>query len=512
MRRPLSVVFAAALLGACGPQKEREANGDPASATLVRPGRVKGTLSGADDVDFYRVDVDQDAVLTARVGGIRDADFTLSVRERERGEIKRVDETATGGDEEALDVGVRAGSYLVVLSNKNPKFANPQQNYALELSLEKSVSREAEPNETAQSASRLELPGVTRGHFWPTQNLLAGDTDYLEQDWYRVEVSTGLFLLNIDVSEVGKVDSILEVYDVNGYRLKEADAGGVGEGESLKGFGVRGPVSFFVKLRAKTRSGNAGAPYEILTELIPYQGRQEFEPNDQRADATPFENPEISGAIAPAGDQDWYKISIADEGRVVLRAIASGVEGLDLQLRVADALGTTLLTVDNMGKGQPEVMTGLGATKGDYFIVLSEKSGRKADPRSQYTLARSLAPFQTGLELEVNDSTATAQPIKIDEGVDGYLGWRGDVDVYQFNAYQKGAVRFEVAGVLSVQLAARVVDQDGRALAELAGEKAGEPLAFERELEAGTYWLELFAKDPAQANVRDKYSLRLRAR
>lgn len=514
MKRPVPVVLlaAAAALCACGPQKEKEPNDDPAAATLVRPGRVKGTLSGPGDSDFYRVEVDQDAVLTAKLGGIRDADFAISVREKERGELKRLDETATGGDEEAVDVGVRAGSYLVVVSNKNQGFSNPEQAYTLELALTKAVGRELEPNETAQSASRLDLPGVTRGHFWPSQNLLAGDTDYVEHDWFRIDVATGLFLMNIDLSEVAKVDSLFEIYDTNGYKLKEADMGGVGEGESLKGFGVRGPVTYFLRLRAKTRSGNAGSPYEILTELIPYQGRQEFEPNDLRGDATPFDNETISGAVAPAGDADWYRLPIVNEGKILLRANVSGVEALDLELKLADALGNTLLTVDNLGRGQPEVMSGLGVTKGDYHLIVSEKSGKKADPRASYTLTRALVPFVAGLEFEVNDTTATAQTLKIDEGVDGYVGWRGDVDVYQFNAYQKGNVLVELAGVLNVQFVAKITDQDGAQLGEWTSPKAGESLSFEKELEPGTYWLELSAKDPAQTNVRDKYTLRLKAR
>lgn len=513
MTRTAAILIAGLLaLAACGPQKEREPDDDPAGATLVRPGRVKGALSGPNDVDFYRLEITQDAVLSAKLGGIRDADFVITVRDKDRGEIKKIDETAVGGDEEALDVGVHAGTYFVVVSNKNPKFSNPDQAYALELALEKAVGREMEPNETMQSASRLDLPGVTRGHFWPTQNLLAGDTDYTEYDWFRIDVATGLFLLNLDVSEVAKVDSLFEIYDTNGYKLKEADMGGVGEGESLKGFGVRGPVTYFLRLRAKTRAGNAGSPYEILTELIPYQGRQEFEPNDVRGDATPFQNETISGAIAPAADEDWYRLTVNDEGRQLLRANVSGVEGLDLVLRVTDALGGTLMTIDNMGKGQPEVLTGMGVTKGDYYLVVSEKSGRKADPRGSYTLTRSLSPFQAGLEYEVNDSTLTAQPLKIGEGVDGYIGWRGDVDVYQFNAYQAGGALVEIAGVPNIQFTARLTDQDGKPVGEWTGEKGGEPLSFEAKLEPGTYWLWLTAKDPGQSNVRDKYSLRLKAR
>ena len=73
---------------------------------------------------------------------------------------------------------------------------------------------------------------------------------------------------------------------------REVDGGGPGEGEKLRNFGVRGPVQYYLRLRAKSKfSGNPDVRYELLTELIPYSGASEFEPNDQRADATPLAHP-----------------------------------------------------------------------------------------------------------------------------------------------------------------------------------------------------------------------------
>lgn len=513
MKRLALIIAASLALAACGPQNEREPNHDFSQATPIHAGKVAGTIKTPSEADFFRVEAPQEQVLSAHVAGIRDVDFVLSVYDKDRVELKRADETAVGGDEELLDVGVRPpGPYYIVLKNKNPSANNPDQPYALDVKLEKAVGREREPNDTPQTASPLELPGVTRGHYWPSQNLLSGDTDYVEQDWYRVELSTGLFLMNIDLSEVPKVDPIIEIYDTNGYKIKEVDSGGVGEGESLKNFGVRGPALYFLRLRAKNRAGNPDAPYEMLTELIPYQGKTEFEPNDQRQDATPFESDSITGTIAPEGDVDWYKISVRDASRQLLRASATGVEGLDLTLTLADAFGNPLVSVDNMGKGQPEVLTGYGVPQGEYYLVVSEKTGRKADARQAYTLTRSLVPAQAGLEWEPNDSTTTAQAIKVGESVDGYVAPKGDVDYYQFNVYQKGQIAFELAGVLNVQLVVDLFDQEGKPLQQWTAPKAGESMAFERPLEAGTYFLKLSAKDPSQNNVRDKYSLRLKVR
>ena len=42
-------------------------------------------------------------------------------------------------------------------------------------------------------------------------------------------------------------------------------------------------------------------PYDVLTELLPYQGATEFEPNDQRADATPLVQKHIDWALERLG-------------------------------------------------------------------------------------------------------------------------------------------------------------------------------------------------------------------
>jgi hypothetical protein len=513
VKRYITVLLAAALC-ACGKTGEKEPNDDFPNATPVKAGRVEATLSSAKDVDFYRLDSAEDTtVLAAHLNGIRDADFVVSVYDQDRRELKRFDETTVGGDEDVSDVGLRRGAAYIGVSNKNAQFANPAQPYTLELKVLRGPGREREPDDSPQTASKLELPGVTRGHYYPSRNLLSGDTDYAELDWFKVDIAQqGLFLLNIDVGEVSKVDAIFEIYDTNGYRIKEVDSGGVGQGESLKNFGVRGPAQYALKLWAKNGAANAEVPYEILTELIPYQGKTEFEPNDQRVDATPFAQDSITGAIAPEGDQDWYKVVVGEDAKQLLRASATGVEGLDLSLRLADSLGNVLLAVDNMGKGQPETLTGYGVTKGEYYLILSEKTGRKADGRQTYTLAKSLVAWQPGLEFELNDSTAAVQQLKVGEAVDGYFGWKGDADHYQFNVYNKGTIVFELAGVLNVQAAATLFDQDVKELQTWSASKPGDSLLFERELDAGTYTLRLKAAKEDQNNVRDKYSLRIKVR
>ncbi len=511
----LTLIAGAALFSACGPSKEAEPNDSYQQASALKAGgTATGTIGNAKDQDWYRLDAEVPGAVAVKIGGIKDVDFVLSFFDKDRRELKRVDETTVGGDEQLLDLGLLPGVQYLVVSNNNGKANNPGQAYELLTKLDAAAGREREPNDTALTAQTVEAGGLAKGHYWPAKQLLSEEPEAAEEDWYSIEVAkTGLFLLNIDVSEVPKVDSILEVYDTNGYKLKELDAGGIGEGESLRSFGVRGPGKFSLRLRSKYKNaGNPDVPYDLLTELLPYQGATEFEPNDQRADATPLSLDSISGTIAPAGDQDWYKVTVDSGARQLLRAELSGLAGMDLTLSLRDALGNELSFIDNMGKEQPEIMTGWGLTGGDYHLVVSEKSGKKADSRQSYALGRKLIPHQPGLEWEPNNSSGTVQSLKVGDSVDGYFAPKGDEDWYEFNLYQKGVVVIELTGVINAAPALTLFDQEYKELGTNAAPKAGDPVAIERELDRGTYEVRLKPADAAQNNVRDKYSFRVRAK
>lgn len=513
MRKPFLLLACA--LAACGKPtaKEKEPNDHFTQAgVLPAGGKAVGTIGSASDVDFFKLVIARErASVSLHVGGIRDVDFVLSVQDKERQELKRYDETALGGDEHALDLGLERGEYFVALSNKNAKANNPGQEYALECAVEAAEGREWEPDDRPLLATPLAPGGVTKGHYFPTQNLLSDAEDKAEEDWFRVKVDKqGAFVLNLDLSEVPKIDPVLEVYDANGYRLKEIDTGGPGEPETLRHFGVRGPAEFLLRLRTKpTRSGAVDPGYELLSELLPYDGRAEFEPNDQRLDATALAG-SITGTIGGAGDADWYQVVVPGDGRQVLRAEVSPLAGADLRLEVCDELGNPIVAVDDAAKEQAEILTGLGVTPGTYYLMVAEKGGKFGDPRKAYTLSRSLDAWRAGLEFESSASSKTSQALALGESLDGYLAPKGDVEWYEFTVPQKGKVAVELTGLANVRWSAALLDSENKPLHEVSAKKAAESVAFDHELEPGTYWLRLRAEDAGQSNARDKYTVRLR--
>lgn len=509
------IILTALLAAGCGRSREKEPNDHFTQATPLRAGgEVRGTMASAADKDVYRIKVsDEKALLALHVGGIRSMDFVLSFQDSDRLELKRFDETGSGGDEEAVDLGVVRGVYYLVLSNKNPEADNTEQTYTLKTSLTSGVRWESEPNDRALLADVLEPGELMRGHYFPSRNLLSVEDGRSEEDWFLIDVKkSGMFTLNIDVSEVPQIDPVLEIYDANSYMVKQVDAGGKGEPETLKNFGIRGPVRYHLRLRSKTRAANSQVPYEILTELRSYTGESEFEPNDQRLDATPFTRESIEGNISPAGDADWYRVETDTSSRYILRADLSPLAGMDLKLELTDDIGNVLMTVNDRGREKPELLTGFGLSRREYYLVVSEVSGKGKDARRAYTLSKELVHYQAGLEYELNDSSSSAQSLRVGESMDGYIAPKGDVDWFQFNVYQKGMMVLEITGVRNVRYDLTLYDQDHQKIHAEVAPRPGAGLSFEKELEAGTYSVRLGAGHPSQNNVRDKYTMRVRVR
>ncbi len=69
-------------------------------------------MKNAKELHWWKLTVATEGVLSAKLGGIRDIDFTLSAYDKDRRELVRIDETTVGGDEQLLDLGVFAWGLL----------------------------------------------------------------------------------------------------------------------------------------------------------------------------------------------------------------------------------------------------------------------------------------------------------------------------------------------------------------------------------------------------------------
>jgi len=370
--------------------------------------------------------------------------------------------------------------------------------------------QELEPNNRAVDANPLAARRPLRGTLY--------DAD--DQDWFKLPLQPpkpGQFL-RVEISPLEGVRLVLEVRAIDDGALL-ASLQGRAPGEPLLvrdlslSLGVRpasadaGVLAWGYFLVVKSAKGtNARAGYVVTASLEDGPPDIEQEPNDDPQHATPIHDT-ASGYLAPAGDQDWYRVQ-ADAGSI-LHAELSGVPRTDLELLAVGADGGVLARVNEGGTKEGEMLPAVGVPAGDSYLLV-RASG--ADPDNLYHLSISLSPDDGSLEREPNNDLAAAQTLALPIEVKGFIWPRKDVDFFRFH------VPADHAPVSVVVSAVRGVDLQLR-LFELHGEKSevigssdsvrgeGEEKLLSVPLKEGDFAVEVSSPRNKDASATQPYTL-----
>jgi hypothetical protein len=243
----------------------------------------------------------------------------------------------------------------------------------------------------------------------------------------------------------------------------------------------------------------------------------EVEPNDDAQHATPLEST-ASGYLAPAGDQDWYRVH-ADAG-MVMRLEVAGADRADLELSVLDAERKVLARANEGGPKEGEVLPSIGVAAGDSFVLvqaaarnLDGKWVRDGEDRQNpYKLQIALAPDDGSTDREPNNDVATAQEIAVPASVKGWIWPRKDVDLYKFHIVAGHApVNFRLSAVRGIDLMLRLYELHG-AKAEVIGSAdsskgEGEEQILSVPLKEGDYAVEVSSPRHKDASATQPYLL-----
>ncbi len=185
------------------------------------------------------------------------------------------------------------------------------------------------------------------------------------------------------------------------------------------------------------------APGRVKLPLI-----DEQEPDDSVASAQPmtpgsgirgFMGAPKTDAAKPAGDEDVFSFmapgvaGAADMGFQYARVELTGVPGLDLALDVLDGDGKRLVTVNDGGPGEGEIIPNVGVDAAHtYYLRVHENGAPHGDPGHAYELTVQSWPASAGEEREPNDDPAHATAIKLTSGTTGeatgFFGKKRDED------------------------------------------------------------------------------------
>lgn len=165
---------------------------------------------------------------------------------------------------------------------------------------------EHEPNDRADQALAVSTSSVVTAS-------LADRGGRADEDWYRLSAPSPA-TVSLELSGIPGAKVALELLDESQNRMVRLVGGAQGEGVKLDRIGLRGPL--FVRVNSETRG--AGGSYQLRVTFSAPQEGWEIEPNNRAADATPLpEGPDgwqVKGAIGTAGDEDFYRLTLAEGG------------------------------------------------------------------------------------------------------------------------------------------------------------------------------------------------------
>jgi tRNA A-37 threonylcarbamoyl transferase component Bud32 len=250
---------------------------------------------------------------------------------------------------------------------------------------------------------------------------------------------------------------------------------------------------------------------------------EEVEPNDLPSDANELpEGVERQGYLGrradPAhGDVDVWMVRHPGRQPRAISIELGALPNIDTVLEVfSGGRSEPLLRVDGAGRGEEERVPNLALIDPTYLLRVREAPRPGEMPTEnvsdRYRLVwRYVDPVQ-GDEREVNDSFALAEPIGVSEPRQGFVGWRGDVDVF---CIDRDVARADVVlePVATLDLVMRIDERHlGRERTIDAGEIGEEERAAIDDARAGSTCIAIRAAEVAggaASDAAERYSLRV---
>ncbi len=470
MRIIITVIFiiTVSLLPSCSKKgkMENEPNNSFSTANeITMDERFIGFMEGPNDRDFFVVHVKERKVLDTQLSGVKG--INMAVKIWKGGDdpklIKWVDDNRKSSPERFANLSVTPGYYYfeICQSDRDQKKSNKENPYELILKSRDAISEESEPNDSREDADTIRMDNEITGYFSPAYNRLNENTEYLhrEEDWFALDVnlkSDTPRLMNVTLSGVSDVNSLLYIYNSDGELISMADNGGTGEPEAISGAGIKTTGTYYVMVASKGYSANHEEPYALSITIKEHESGNEMEPNNDFDSSNSFNN-SISGRIKSKDDKD-----------VFLYQLSNGPGAYRIELRCPDDMDgiLALYTIDREkimdinggGKGKRGVFPNYSSDK-DFYITVSARSADKI-PSNEYVLSVVSLANTENQEREPNNELSQANKIT-GKSISGFTSFRGDKDYFILAYDTRVKQKFEIQGARGGSIKVSVTDPLG---------------------------------------------------
>ena len=184
-------------------------------------------------------------------------------------------------------------------------------------------------------------------------------------------------------------------------------------------------------MRGKLMFGAASAALLALAVSAPASAQDADQAGDSSTQASLTLSENISGAIDPAGDADWYRLSVQQGHRYVITLDAVGGEDettLDPTLALYDGQGNQLAFNDDAGGTLNSRLAYVPQANGDVFV---EARAFADMGTGAYTLRAEASAVPAD---DAGNDAQTRARVTPGRTLTGTLEYEGDVDWYRLNA------------------------------------------------------------------------------
>ncbi len=487
MRRAASV-FAACLVTTFqfGVAWAQDDHGDRLeSATLLAIGPPEiGTINGADDVDYYRIDLAGSATVTVATAGPTDTQGELL--DGSGALIDSDSDSGPGGNNFQLTAALEAGVYYVAVSGSEGGYA-----------LTALLADAGDQGGTAASSVLLtlygaaEVAGVTAiGSSALLSTVGSIDEAMTDLDYFRIDVPTGG--TDVTVRSAGGTDTAGRLLDSALVEVA-ADDGGDGnfriEATLDAGIYYLEVTGEMGRYRVIASGSDADCPCAGEAMAIGDHGD-----TDETSTLMPI-GPPLTGEVAGADDADVFRIDLAGDATVAFETAGP----TDTMGTLRDGAGTELATADGGGPAMNfRIVEELAA--GVYYLEVS-------GPAGSYAVSAQLgggdsdhgdtAGLSTLLTLYSQDDVDNIKPSALLSTAAEIDAAETDIDVFRLDVpMDMTDVTIRSAGALDTYAYLR--DADGM---ELAMDDSDGAFRIEATLDAGVYYVEVGGHETGRYRV-----------
>ena len=417
---------------------ETEDNGTRATATAIQLNeQVSGAISSSSDDDWYKFTLTQDGRVNIQ---FTHQDLTSSSSYWRLYVYDANGSNITGGSEVSFavtgdgttynlpELGLAKGTYYIKITEAS--YVNTST-YTIKAGFTATSAAEKEPNASRAAATSLTLNTAFRGSIYSSY----------DDDWYKFTLTQdGRVNIQFTHQDLTSSSSYwrLYVYDTNGDNItggSEVSFAVTGDGTTynLPELGLA-KGTYYIKI---TEASYVNTSTYTIKAGFTATSAAEKEPNASRAAATALTlNTAFRGSVYSSYDDDWYKFTLTQDGRVNIQFTHQDLTSSSSywRLYVYDTNGNNItggsevsfaVTGDGTAYNLPE----LGLAKGTYYIKITEASYVNT---STYTIKASFTATSAA-EKEPNASRATATDLTLKTAFRGSIYSSYDEDYYRFD-------------------------------------------------------------------------------